>query len=108
VYFCCLEALQNVQKYAAASQVIVRLQDQDGELRFEVTDDGRGFDPGTVRKGSGLTNMQDRLDALGGSVALTSEPGRGTTLRGTLPGAASLPTRNRLTAAVGVLDPVHA
>jgi signal transduction histidine kinase len=85
VYFCCLEALQNVQKYAAASQVIVRLQDQDGELRFEVTDDGRGFDPATITRGAGLTNMQDRLDALGGSVILMSTPGQGSTLGGAIP-----------------------
>ena len=45
VYFCCLEALQNVAKYANASSAHVRLADQDGSITFEVTDDGTGFDP---------------------------------------------------------------
>jgi len=85
VYFSVLEALQNVQKYAQASQATVRLRDEEGTLRFEVADDGRGFDVATTARGSGLTNMADRVDALDGDVQLTSEPGRGTQLRGSLP-----------------------
>src|SRR2546425_5359963 len=45
VYFCCLEAMQNVAKYAEASSVRVKLGIEDGELTFEVSDDGKGFDP---------------------------------------------------------------
>ena len=89
VYFCVLEALQNVQKYANATHVRVRLQDADGVLRFEVEDDGRGFDAEHVRKGAGLTNMQDRLDALGGSLEITSVPAHGTRVRATLVGSAA-------------------
>jgi signal transduction histidine kinase len=85
VYFSVLEALQNVQKYAQASQATVRLREEGGALRFEVADDGRGFDIATTARGSGLTNMADRIDALDGDVQLTSEPGRGTQLRGSLP-----------------------
>ena len=85
VYFCVLEALQNVQKYAQASHVVVGLTASDDRLTFEVTDDGTGFDPAAVRKGAGLTNMNDRVDALGGSVELTSHPGAGTCVAGTLP-----------------------
>jgi signal transduction histidine kinase len=85
VYFCALEALQNVQKYAQATGAIVRLADAGAELRFEISDDGRGFDPSTVRKGAGLTNMADRLDALGGSVDIDSRPGDGTRLVGRIP-----------------------
>ncbi|MGA8016865.1 MAG: ATP-binding protein, partial [Candidatus Dormiibacterota bacterium] len=85
VYFCVLEALQNVQKYAEASQVTVRLSETDGGLSFEVTDDGRGFDPATAPRGAGLTNMEDRLDALGGALSLWSEPGQGVRLTGSLP-----------------------
>ncbi len=85
VYFCCLEALQNVQKYAEASRVVVRLWRDDGRLNFEVVDDGRGFDPAHAQRGTGFTSMQDRLDALGGSVKVTSEPGQGTHLIGRLP-----------------------
>jgi signal transduction histidine kinase len=84
-YFCVLEALQNVAKYAAASSVTVRLGQGNGELVFEVIDDGRGFDPSTTPQGSGLQNMRDRLEALGGSVEIVSEPGRGTTVTGRIP-----------------------
>ena len=85
VYFCVLEALQNVQKYANASRVIVRLRDADGVLRFDVEDDGRGFDPATARRGAGLTNMEDRLDATGGHLTIQSAPGRGCRLSGGVP-----------------------
>ncbi len=85
VYFCVLEALQNVQKYAATSQAAVRLHETDGVLEFEVQDHGRGFDPATVTRGAGLNNMADRLDALGGSLTLTSRGGDGTTVHGAVP-----------------------
>jgi signal transduction histidine kinase len=86
VYFCVLEALQNVQKYAAASVVIVELHgDDEGALTFAVADDGRGFDTASTKPGAGLVNMRDRLDALGGVVEVTSQPGAGTRISGTLP-----------------------
>jgi signal transduction histidine kinase len=85
VYFCVLEALQNVQKYADASHAEVHLTINDGHLRFEVSDDGKGFDTATARKGAGLTNMADRVDALGGSVEVRSHLGTGTSVRGELP-----------------------
>ena len=85
VYFTILEALQNIAKYADASMVSVLLTQEDGELRFEVTDDGGGFDPLKVTAGSGLANMADRLDAIGGIWSLESEPGSGTTVSGKVP-----------------------
>jgi signal transduction histidine kinase len=85
VYFCCLEALQNVQKYAHASKAAVRLGREDGALRFLVTDDGAGFDPTARRRGTGLQNMADRLDALGGVLTVTAAPGQGTIVAGTVP-----------------------
>ena len=87
VYFCVLEALQNVQKYAQASQVAVRLDASGAMITFEVIDDGAGFDAATVRKGAGLTNMSDRLDALGGTLSVVSRSGHGTCVRGALPAA---------------------
>jgi len=87
VYFCVLEALQNAQKYARASKVVVSLKDRDGLLDFVVTDDGAGFDRETVKQGAGLTNMRDRLDALGGDVGIHSQPGQGTRLVGFIPTA---------------------
>ena len=53
VYFCALEALQNVAKYAGAAQATVGLSCADDGLEFTVTDDGAGFDPGAIHRGSG-------------------------------------------------------
>ena len=58
---------------------------EDGQLTFAVSDDGAGFDQATVELGSGLQNMTDRLEALGGRVDLSSAPGRGTTIEGRVP-----------------------
>jgi signal transduction histidine kinase len=85
VYFCCLEALQNVTKYANASRAWVNLSHEAGGLRFEVGDDGKGFDRSAVDVGSGLQGMADRLEALGGALDVISTPGRGTTVVGSLP-----------------------
>jgi signal transduction histidine kinase len=92
VYFCVLEALQNVQKYASATRVLIRLRGERDVLTFDVTDDGHGFDVAHVRRGTGLTNMSDRVDALGGRVEITSTPGAGTTLRGEIPVSTRTPT----------------
>ncbi len=83
-YFCVLEAIQNVAKYANASRARVELRATDGGLAFTVEDDGVGFDP-SVGRGSGLTNMHDRVDALGGTIDVRSAPGRGTVVAGWLP-----------------------
>jgi signal transduction histidine kinase len=91
VYFCVLEALQNTQKYAEASRATVRLSEIHGVVNFEVQDDGKGFDPATVRRGAGITNIADRLDALGGGVEIESVPGAGTRLRGTIPVPSAVP-----------------
>jgi len=85
VYFCALEALQNVQKYAEATHATVRLRETNGDISVEVEDDGKGFNVATQKQGSGTQNMEDRLDALGGTLTLTSVPGAGTTVRGSLP-----------------------
>ena len=85
VYFCTLEALQNITKYAGASRATVGLSYSGGSLQFTVTDDGAGFDTATARHGSGLQGMADRLAALGGTFRISSQPGRGTALSGALP-----------------------
>jgi signal transduction histidine kinase len=91
VYFCALEALQNVAKYAGASRATVRLAGAAGPagpagvLEFSVADDGAGFDPGSSEYGTGLQGMADRLAALGGDILVRSQPGQGTTVTGQLP-----------------------
>jgi signal transduction histidine kinase len=85
VYFCCLEALNNAAKYAEAARVEISLSSEDGELRFEVADDGRGFDRSATSYGTGLQGMADRLDAIGGSIAVETAPGAGTRVIGRLP-----------------------
>jgi signal transduction histidine kinase len=84
-YFCVLEALQNASKYSGASTAVVRLAEENGDLVFTVSDDGRGFDPATTPRGSGLQNMADRLDALGGRFEIVSRPNEGTTIIGRIP-----------------------
>ncbi|MDH4111162.1 MAG: sensor histidine kinase [Actinomycetota bacterium] len=85
VYFCVLEALQNATKYSRSRSVEITLEDLDGVLGFDVVDDGAGFDPGSTARGSGLQNMVDRLEALGGTLAIRSSPGAGTSLSGKIP-----------------------
>lgn len=85
VYFCVLEALNNVAKYAEASRVEVGLSEQGGLLNFSVSDDGVGFDPAEVGFGTGLHGMADRLDTVGGELEVTSVRGRGTMVQGRIP-----------------------
>jgi signal transduction histidine kinase len=85
VYFCCLEALQNIAKYARASSARICLRAQNGTLRFTVSDDGAGYDARHTPLGSGQRNMADRLAALGGRLEVRSAPGQGTTITAQLP-----------------------
>jgi signal transduction histidine kinase len=86
IYFCCLEALQNAAKHAGdGAKVSVRLSHVDGEVQFEVSDDGRGYDTTAVGPSAGLQNMADRIGALGGQLRIESMPGAGTTVRGGVP-----------------------
>lgn len=84
MYFCVLEAMQNVAKYANASGTRISLIESNGDLTFLVEDDGVGFDPSRAR-GTGLANMRDRMEALGGDVVVRSSTGAGTMVRGRVP-----------------------
>jgi signal transduction histidine kinase len=90
VYFCALEALQNVAKFAHARSATVTLAEEDGSLRFSVLDDGDGFDPALAGRGAGLQNMGDRVEALGGALDIVSAPGSGTTVSGSIPVATAV------------------
>jgi signal transduction histidine kinase len=85
VYFCVLEALNNVAKYAGASRATITLAQAVGHLTFEVDDDGAGFEVDRARGGTGLQGMADRLDAIGGAVTIVSTPGAGATVGGRIP-----------------------
>jgi len=82
-YFIACEALANVLKHAGATRATVKIATDNGALTIKVTDDGTGFDPSTAVR-SGLRGLQDRVDALGGRLELTSSHA-GTTLSASLP-----------------------
>jgi signal transduction histidine kinase len=85
-----MEAIQNAAKHSGASRVTVLLRRDGGRWRLDVTDDGAGFDQASALadvSGAGLMNMRDRLDAVGGSVAIASSAGSGTTVSAVGPAA---------------------
>ena len=82
-YYIASEALANVAKHAQASVIDMRADGCDGALILSISDDGRGgADPS---RGSGLIGLQDRVEALGGTISVLSPPGRGTALHVQLP-----------------------
>ena len=82
-YFVVAEALTNAAKHANASTVDVVVDEKDGTLWVRTSDDGVGG--ADARRGSGLTGLRDRIEALGGSIATTSPIGVGTTIEVSLP-----------------------
>jgi signal transduction histidine kinase len=84
-YFCCIEALQNVAKHAPDATSASIALSRNGDLRFEVRDDGPGFVVDEGAAGDGLMNMRDRLAAVGGELEIRSTPGSGTVVVGTIP-----------------------
>jgi signal transduction histidine kinase len=78
------EALNNVCRHANASSVELAMMVNDGRVSVTIRDDGRGF-PSSRRTGLGLIGMHERVEGLGGSLTVTSEPGRGTAIDVSLP-----------------------
>ena len=91
LYFCCLEALQNAAKHSGATRVEVRLTEQDGVVDLVVADDGRGFAGDRVPSGSGLANMRDRLDSVGGTLTVRPGSSGGVAVHGAVPARVALP-----------------
>jgi signal transduction histidine kinase len=86
IYFCVRESIQNASKHAGQdAAVTVTLARQDGALEFTVSDDGVGMAPGAPNDGMGVRGMRDRIEAVGGDFEITSTPGQGTRVRGTVP-----------------------
>jgi signal transduction histidine kinase len=82
-YYVASEAIANAVKHARATRIDVRIARCDGRLEVQVSDDGRGG--ATLAAGSGLAGLSDRVEAIGGALALRTEAGRGTTVEATVP-----------------------
>jgi signal transduction histidine kinase len=86
VYFCCLEALQNITKHAGtAIGGAIHLWEEGRRLHFEVSDEGMGFAQERITPGDGLTNMRDRMDTVGGTLDVASREKHGTSVHGSVP-----------------------
>ncbi len=79
------EALTNITRYSAASQVTLRLTAQPGQIILAIGDNGQGFDQGQNTTGFGLQSMRDRIEAIGGQFQIQSQPGQGCTIRALIP-----------------------
>jgi signal transduction histidine kinase len=86
IYYCSLEAIQNVVKHAGPdATVTLTLARPSGRIEFEISDDGTGFESSAPIAGFGLVSMHDRIAAVGGELSVDSSPGRGTTVLGRIP-----------------------
>lgn len=92
-YFACLEAVQNAARHSRANQIVAELDCERTELRFEVRDDGTGFEVAHAVAGAGLASIDDRVSALGGTLRIDSAPGNGTVVVGTIPAHALVEDR---------------
>ncbi|MGN6170468.1 MAG: sensor histidine kinase [Solirubrobacteraceae bacterium] len=86
LYFCVLEAIQNAIKYAGPEvEVTITFSRDEGAISFSAADNGTGMEPSTAAQGMGLTDMRDRIEAVGGEIEIASARGQGTVVRGTVP-----------------------
>jgi signal transduction histidine kinase len=79
------EALNNIVRHASATEVELQMNQSDHRLEIVIADNGRGFDLNSVRRGNGLTNLYERLEALNGQCHVEARPGKGTTVKLTVP-----------------------
>jgi signal transduction histidine kinase len=102
-YFVVAESLTNVARHACAGHATVAIHRRRAELVLRVADDGTGG--ADLARGTGLLGLRDRLDALGGTLAVDSEPGRGTHVVAAIPLVDREPSRPRFTRALA--PPLH-
>ncbi len=79
------EALNNVIRHAAATEVELQISQFDDCLQVVIADNGRGFDWNTIRRGNGLTNLRERLEGINGQCQIEPQAGKGTTVKFTIP-----------------------
>jgi signal transduction histidine kinase len=85
LYFCCVEAVQNAAKHAAATRITVELDLVGDTLTMLVGDDGVGIRPGVVSEAGGLGNMRDRIDSVGGELVVRPRDAGGTEVLAVVP-----------------------
>lgn len=85
LYYIIIEALNNVIKHALATTLTLHLNQVDEQIKLEITDNGRGFDPEQTSNGLGLKHIRERITRLGGQVSITSRRGQGTRLMALIP-----------------------
>ncbi len=81
VYLVYKEILNNIVKHAHASSVSIEIRKSDDQIAIAITDNGKGFQPEDSQRGNGLRNLKSRMGAIGGTLEVTSAPGKGTTVR---------------------------
>lgn len=101
IYFCCVEALQNTIKHARARRASISVEAGAADVRCAISDDGVGYDPSTAARGSGLTNLAERVADLGGTVTVESAATHGSCTRVVVPLPAPDPPATAALAPVG-------
>ena len=72
------ECLNNAIKHASPDQIQIKIYKEDSLRKIDIIDNGRGFDTSIQSRGSGMTNLKKRMETIGGSILLSSVPGKGT------------------------------
>ncbi|HPW98980.1 MAG TPA: sensor histidine kinase, partial [Flavobacterium sp.] len=81
VYRCIQEAINNAIKYSEANNILVEVILDKNEIKIIIKDNGKGFDVETISNGNGLQNMQKRMEEIGGTFQIVSEPTKGTQIK---------------------------
>jgi two-component system, NarL family, sensor histidine kinase UhpB len=88
------ESLTNIARHAQATHISIEMTQEEKRVFLRIHDNGQGYEPSQRRPGLGINGMQERVSLLGGTLSLTSEPGKGTTVEATLPLSAPVTRSN--------------